>query len=77
LCKGDYDDGGQYCLGFGGASVDRQLGQELLKVISPFAYQDRFSIFLNPPRVDAAGQISVPSGPGLGVEINPDLMLAA
>jgi DNA invertase Pin-like site-specific DNA recombinase len=36
LCKGDYDDGGQYCLGFGGASVDRRLGQELLRVISPF-----------------------------------------
>jgi DNA invertase Pin-like site-specific DNA recombinase len=35
LCKGDYDDGGQYCLGFGGASVDRRLGQELLTVISP------------------------------------------
>ena len=35
LCKGDYDDGGQYCIGFGGASVDRRLGQELLKVISP------------------------------------------
>jgi hypothetical protein len=36
LCRGDYDDGGQYCLGFGGASVDRRLGQELLRVISPF-----------------------------------------
>ena len=35
LCKGDYDDGGQYCLGFGGASVDHRLGQELLRVISP------------------------------------------
>src|SRR5580704_5418757 len=35
LCKGDYDDGGQYCIGFGGASVDRRLGQELLKLISP------------------------------------------
>jgi hypothetical protein len=34
LCKGDYDDGGQYCIGFGGASVDRRLGQELLKAIS-------------------------------------------
>ena len=34
LCKGDYDDGGNYCIGFGGASVDRRLGQELLKVIS-------------------------------------------
>ena len=34
LCKGDFDDGGQYCIGFGGASVDRRLGQELLKAIS-------------------------------------------
>ena len=39
LCRGDYDDGGQYCLGFGGASVDRRLGQELLKVISPFGVE--------------------------------------
>src|SRR6516165_6624404 len=39
LCKGDYDDGGQYCLGFGGASVDRRLSQELLKVISPFGVE--------------------------------------
>src|SRR6202022_4497473 len=35
LCKGDYDDGGQYCIGFGGSSVDRRVGQELLKVIAP------------------------------------------
>jgi DNA invertase Pin-like site-specific DNA recombinase len=39
LCKGDYDDGGQYCIGFGGASVDRLLGQELLKVISHFGLE--------------------------------------
>src|SRR6201997_215447 len=39
LCKGDYDDGGQYCIGFGGATVDRRLGQELLKVISPWGVQ--------------------------------------
>src|SRR6266849_1372506 len=39
LCKGDYDDGGQYCLGFGGASIDRRLGQELLKVISPLGVE--------------------------------------
>jgi hypothetical protein len=39
LCKGDYDDGGQYCLGFGGASVDRRLAQELLGVISPFGVE--------------------------------------
>src|SRR6202158_1355303 len=35
LCKGDYDDGGKYCIGFGGATVDRRLSTELLKVISP------------------------------------------
>ena len=34
VCKGDFDDGGQYCIGFGGASVDRRLSQELLKAIS-------------------------------------------
>ena len=39
LCKGDYDDGGRYCIGFGGASVDRRLGQELLKVISPLGLE--------------------------------------
>ena len=39
LCKGDYDDGGQYCIGFGGASVDRKLGQELLRVISRFGIE--------------------------------------
>jgi DNA invertase Pin-like site-specific DNA recombinase len=39
LCKGDFDDGGQYCIGFGGASVDRQLGQELLKAISPLGVE--------------------------------------
>ncbi|MDQ2842139.1 MAG: zinc ribbon domain-containing protein [Acidobacteriota bacterium] len=39
LCKGDYDDGGQYCIGFGGAMVDRRLSEELLKVISPLGVQ--------------------------------------
>src|SRR6201994_4081974 len=39
LCKGDYDDGGQYCIGFGGSTVDRRLSQELLKVISPFGVE--------------------------------------
>jgi len=39
LCRGDYDDGGQYCIGFGGARVDRQFSQELLKVISRFGVE--------------------------------------
>ena len=39
LCKGDYDDGGQYCLGFGGAMVDRRISEELLQVISPLGVE--------------------------------------
>jgi DNA invertase Pin-like site-specific DNA recombinase len=39
LCKGDYDDGGQYCIGFGGATVDRRLSEELLKMISPLGVE--------------------------------------
>src|ERR1700693_5854366 len=39
LCKGDYDDGGQYCIGFGGASVDRRFSHELLQVISRFGVE--------------------------------------
>src|SRR3982074_3044619 len=39
LCKGEYDDGGQYCIGFGGALVDRRLSDELLKVISRFGVE--------------------------------------
>ena len=39
LCKGDYDDGGQYCIGSGGSSVDRRVGQELLKAIAPLGVE--------------------------------------
>src|SRR6266702_748226 len=39
LCKGDYDDGGKYCIGFGGSSVDRRVGQELLKAIAPLGVE--------------------------------------
>src|SRR5437762_6912080 len=39
LCKGDYDAGGQYCIGFGGSSVDRRVGQELLKAIAPLGVE--------------------------------------
>src|ERR1700704_4330075 len=41
LCKGDYDDGGQYCIGFGGSSVDRGVGQKLLKAIAPLGMEAR------------------------------------
>src|SRR5271166_3342911 len=39
LCRGNYDDGGQYCIGFGGGSVDRRVGQEVLKVIAPLGVE--------------------------------------
>ena len=39
LCRGDYDDGGQYCIGFGGGLVDRRVGLELLKVIAPLGVE--------------------------------------
>ncbi len=35
MCKGEFDSGGQYCLAFGGATVDRRISEEILKVISP------------------------------------------
>jgi len=35
LCDGDFPTGGHYCLGFGGASVDKRVSEEILKAISP------------------------------------------
>jgi L-alanine-DL-glutamate epimerase-like enolase superfamily enzyme len=40
------------------------------------SYSHRFAIFRDPPALDAAGYMSVPEGPGLGVEIDPDLIEA-
>jgi hypothetical protein len=39
LCSGDFETGGRYCLGFGGASVDRRLSEVILKLISPHGLQ--------------------------------------
>lgn len=41
------------------------------------SYEHRFAIFRNPPTVDATGHMSVPQAPGLGVEIDPDLVASA
>jgi D-galactarolactone cycloisomerase len=38
------------------------------------SYEHRFGIFRNPPTVDATGHMSLPQRPGLGVEIDPDLV---
>src|SRR5207249_9550956 len=36
LCTGDFGaDGGSYCLGYGGATVDRRFGEEIVRVLSP------------------------------------------
>jgi hypothetical protein len=35
VCSGDFASGGQYCLGFGGASVDKRFSEEILKALSP------------------------------------------
>jgi DNA invertase Pin-like site-specific DNA recombinase len=35
VCSGDFAMGGQYCLGFGGATVDKYLSKQILQAISP------------------------------------------
>jgi D-galactarolactone cycloisomerase len=37
-------------------------------------YRHRFAIMRDPPLVDKEGFVHLPQGPGLGVEINPDLI---
>ncbi len=39
ICKGDFDSGGRYCLGFGGSRVDRRFSKELLQVLSPLGVE--------------------------------------
>jgi len=35
LCDGDFPTGGRYCLGFGGATVDKRVSEEILSAITP------------------------------------------
>lgn len=39
------------------------------------SYESGFSILANPPVVDSEGFVQVPQGPGLGVELNRDLIM--
>jgi DNA invertase Pin-like site-specific DNA recombinase len=39
LCSGDFQTGGRYCLGFGGATVDRRLSEVILNALSPYGLQ--------------------------------------
>jgi hypothetical protein len=59
LCKGDYDDGGQYCIGFGGSSVDRRVGQEVLKVISPLGAEASLRALEDLSAGDAAQRVAL------------------
>src|SRR5215813_7807479 len=61
LCKGDYDDGRQYCIGFGGGLVDRRVGQELLKVISPLGVEASLRALEALSAGDAAQRIALSS----------------
>jgi L-alanine-DL-glutamate epimerase-like enolase superfamily enzyme len=38
------------------------------------AYTHGFAMMENPPMVDAEGYLDLPKGPGLGVEINKELI---
>ena len=61
LCKGDYDDGGQYCIGFGGGSVDRRVGRELLKVIAPLGVEASLRALEELSAGDAAQRVALSS----------------
>jgi DNA invertase Pin-like site-specific DNA recombinase len=61
VCKGDYDDGGQYCIGFGGASVDRRMSQELMKVITPFGLEASLKAIEELSAQDAAQRAALSS----------------
>jgi D-galactarolactone cycloisomerase len=41
------------------------------------SYRHRFAILRDPPTVDGTGYMRLPQGPGLGVEIDPDLIASA
>ena len=47
---------------------------ELLHEPPVGSYRHRLAIFRDPPTLDADGHLPVPQGPGLGVEIDPDLI---
>jgi DNA invertase Pin-like site-specific DNA recombinase len=39
VCRGDFSAGGKYCLGFGGATVDKQISAQILEAISPLTLE--------------------------------------
>ena len=61
LCKGEFDDGGTYCIGFGGTSVDRRLSKELLQLISPLGLDASLRALEELSIGDAAQRIAMSS----------------
>ena len=39
MCRGDLSAGGKYCLGFGGATVDKQISTHILEAIRPLSLE--------------------------------------
>jgi DNA invertase Pin-like site-specific DNA recombinase len=61
LCRGEFDDGGTYCIGFGGASVDGCLSKELLELISPLGLDASLRALEEMSVGDAAQRIAISS----------------
>jgi DNA invertase Pin-like site-specific DNA recombinase len=43
VCAGDFATGGQYCVGFGGATVDQRLSEEICRALSPYGLRASLS----------------------------------
>lgn len=44
LCRGQFDSGGRYCVGFGSSKVDQRFSEELLEVLSPLGVRASLSV---------------------------------
>lgn len=54
LCVGDFPAGGRYCVGFGGATVDRWIGEEVVRVLSPLGVRASLEALEQRRATDAA-----------------------
>lgn len=54
LCVGDFPAGGRYCLGFGGSAVDRRIGEEVVRGLSPWGIRASLEALEQLTATDAA-----------------------
>ena len=54
LCVGDFPAGGRYCVGLGGATVDRRIGEEVVRVLSPLGVRASLEALAQRSAADAA-----------------------